>query len=262
MLQEMRTRRRRATIDGNAGAYFQAAGISDTTEVVAANTLILGLKAANLWNRIDRIYLISRTSMAAALYCAKSLTQMTAVNAPTHASTGISFNGTTQYLDCNVAPNALTNYLQNNASFSIYSRSQDWVGASFPMAIAADGATSAGLFANPGLNRADYRVNQVAVGASTSNTYPGSFYQGLFACNRSGAAAHQIYRNGSLNNSSTVASAARGSNNWLIAASTGPAFYGGPETAFAHIGGSMSAGEQSTFYTLVQAYQTSLGRQV
>lgn len=262
MLHKIRTRRRRATIDGNAGAYFQAAGISDATEIVAANTLILGLKAANLWNRLDRIYLVSRTSMSAALYCAKSLTQMTAVNAPTHASTGISFNGTTQYLDCGVAPNALTNYLQNSACATVYARTQDWGGPSFPMGFAADGSNSAGIFVNVAIPRMDYRINQVAVAASTVNTYPGSFYAAHFSINRSASNAHQIYRNGSLNNSSTVASAARGSNNWLVAATTGPAFYSSLEFAFASIGASMSAAEQSSFYTLVQAYQTSLGRQV
>jgi hypothetical protein len=96
----MRTiRSRSATFkyDPDALAYFAAGGITNTTEKLAANAFIVGCKADGTWTSFSRVYLRSPTSLSAALLCCKTLISQTAVNSPTHSSSGLAFNGTTQY---------------------------------------------------------------------------------------------------------------------------------------------------------------------
>ena len=114
-----------AGFDSSALAYFTAGSITDATERVAANTIIVGLKAAGIWDKCDRIYLRSPTSLAAALLCCKTLISQTAVNSPTHSSSGITFNGTTQY--CRTGDTLLSGMtlLQTNSGHSSVYFSQD-----------------------------------------------------------------------------------------------------------------------------------------
>jgi len=106
--------------DSDAQAYFTAASITSTTEKSAANTLILALKAAGLWTKMDRIYLRSPTSLAAALMCCKSLQSQTAVNSPTHSSNGIVFNGATQYARSDIGPSAAANVTSTSSTIAVY----------------------------------------------------------------------------------------------------------------------------------------------
>ena len=100
--------------DPDAVAYFTAAGITDTTEKNAVNQLVLDLKGTgstpngtDLWTDAAAFYPISPTSLSAAAYNLRDTTSfnMTWANSPTHASTGVTFNGTTQYGDTGFNPN-------------------------------------------------------------------------------------------------------------------------------------------------------------
>ena len=99
--------------DPDAEAYFTAAGITDTAEKDAVNQLVLNLKGTgstpnntNLWTDAAAFYPISPTSLAASAYNLRDTTSlnMTWANSPTHASTGVTFNGTTQYGDTGFNP--------------------------------------------------------------------------------------------------------------------------------------------------------------
>jgi len=99
--------------DPDALAYFTAAGITDTTEKDAVNQLVLDLKGTgstpngtNLWTDAAAFYPISPTSLAASAYNLRDTTSfnMTWANSPTHASTGVTFNGATQYGDTGFNP--------------------------------------------------------------------------------------------------------------------------------------------------------------
>lgn len=103
--------------DPDAAAYFTAAGITDTTEKDAANQLVLDLKgtgstpnSTDLWTDAAAFYPISPTSLSAAAYNLRDTTSfnMTWANSPTHASTGVTFDGSTQYGDTGFNPNVET----------------------------------------------------------------------------------------------------------------------------------------------------------
>ena len=92
-------------IDPNAQAYITAAGITDPTEQAAVNQLVLDLKGTgsttnntDIWGSSYAIYPLSPTSLAAAEYNLKApTTNITWLNNPTHATTGITGNGVNAY---------------------------------------------------------------------------------------------------------------------------------------------------------------------
>ena len=101
------------TYDADAQAYITAAGITDTTEQAAVNQLVLDLKgtgstpsSTDLWTDAAAFYPISPTSLSAAAYNLRDTTtfNMTWANSPTHASTGVTFDGLTQYGDTGFNP--------------------------------------------------------------------------------------------------------------------------------------------------------------
>lgn len=112
---------RQNSYDSSAVLYFAAAGITNSVEKSAANTFIVGMKAAGLWDKCDRIYLRSPTSLAAALMCCKTLLSQTNVNSATHSSSGITFNGTTQYLRTgDTLVSGMSKVALNSAHISVY----------------------------------------------------------------------------------------------------------------------------------------------
>lgn len=246
--------------DKDAEAYFAIAGITSASERTAVLNFFSGLKANNLWSRMDRLYLISPTSLSAALYCAKSLTQMTAVNSPTFATTGITFNGTTNYLNTNTPANSLQNYLQDAASLGVYNRSAT-PGTGFPVYMGAAASTASGVFRDTASNQQNWRCNSTIQVAFTSATVTG-----LQSASRESSSSLRGFINGA-NVVSTGAStsAAPVSDLFFIGANNvggTPGLFSTIEVAFAYLGGVLSVSEMASFYTLVQAYQTALGRQV
>jgi hypothetical protein len=100
------------SVDPDAQAYITAAGITDATEQAAVNQLVLDLKGTgsttnntDVWSDSYTIYPLSPTSLTAAEYNLKDPTQnITWLNSPTHATTGITGNGTNAYGDTNWNP--------------------------------------------------------------------------------------------------------------------------------------------------------------
>jgi len=95
-------------VDPAAAAYFTAAGITDATEQAAVIQLVADLKGTgsttnnnNIWTKMNTIYPVSPTSLAAAAFNLKdaSTFEITWFNSPTHASTGVTGNGTNMYGD-------------------------------------------------------------------------------------------------------------------------------------------------------------------
>jgi len=95
-----------------AQAYITAAGITDPTEQAAVIQLVSDLKGTgsttnntDVWSDSYTIYPLSPTSLTAAKYNLKDPTQnITWNNGPTHATTGITGNGTDAYGDTNWNP--------------------------------------------------------------------------------------------------------------------------------------------------------------
>lgn len=110
----------------------------------------------------------------------------------------------------------------------------------------------------------------VIQGQNTSQwiAYGTSGAAGFYQANRSTSTAQQAYYNGTLKATGTAASSsiASATSELTLASRNGGAFsmsFGNSaEMAFISIGTSLTAFENQMFYEIVQAYQTSLGRQV
>ena len=103
-----------------------------------------------------------------------------------------------------------------------------------------------------------YQVND-----GNYETIANSNTDGFFAVNRSGASALEAYRNGSLYDTENSPSNSLSTLNFGIGGIYGANGWGSKECAFAFIyDGSLDATENLNLYNAVQAFNTTLGRQV
>jgi len=102
-------------LDADAKTYIDDAGITNRIEIAAINQLVLDLKGTgsttnnnNIWTGMNAIYPVSPTSLAAAAFNLKDPTsfEITWYNSPTHATTGITGDGSTMYGDTGYNPNS------------------------------------------------------------------------------------------------------------------------------------------------------------
>jgi hypothetical protein len=193
----------------------------------------------------------------------------------THNSNGVTFNGTTGYADTNWAANpqiSMTDYI----SISIYSRTDSRT-ATIRTDMAVQNfnynSTTGGLWLSSYYNTGSPSVifqndlpnsyTYAYYAADGTNTNTTGYYVGI-----QDATNTAVYRNGTLiglNNVAKSASRSYSTSNLFIGADNyngGARRYSDRNFAFAHIGTSMSSGDTSNLYTIVQTYQTTLGRQV
>ena len=174
--------------DPDAVAYFTAAGITDTTEKNAVNQLVLDFKGGagcltpsgtNLWTNAAAIWPVSPTSLDAAKYNLRDTTSFnyTWVNSPTHASTGVTFDGTTQYGDTNLSPSSLT--LANSYDITLCVQIANGDASSVGLLAGRYGTVSAErtqMFLSSGSLIQDIHAGGTArLTTTTSGTYNGRF---------------------------------------------------------------------------------------
>jgi hypothetical protein len=179
--------------DVAALAFFSAAGITIDTQKNAVNYLVTQLKGAGLWSKFTALYPIVGGNATAHSYNLKDTARfkITWVNSPTHSSTGVLYNGTTQYGDTGI--NAATYLTINSTAISAYSRT---TGA------AAATRVTYGL-GDAGANRLQMYIRQTGdlllfdsydnlngrVNASNTTTH------GLFTGSRTSTTSSTAYRN-------------------------------------------------------------------
>lgn len=252
--------------DPDALTFFTAASITDTTQKSAVNTLVLSLKAANIWTKMKALYPIVGGSASSH---AVNLKQPGTYNLSfstgwTHSSTGMTPNGAT-FANTNLVADSVLTY--GSACFSYYSRTN------------SDGNFSdLGSYGTAGNNYKSYVLQSRNSNLSKSGIYDGSgtldwatgsnaSSLGFFAANRTSPNVNRIFKNGislglntfnsnygSLSNIYSIVLG--GANNGTIIQ------YTNRECAFASIGNGLTDAEVLSFYNAVQTYQTNLGRQV
>lgn len=250
----------RVSFDADAAAFFSTAGITNAAEKSAVNTLVLSLKSNSLWDKMDRIYPFSPTGLSASTYCVKSLTQMVYANSPTHSSTGVTFDGATQYADTEfdldgdssiilTASAHLSCYV--NANTSGFDATRFYMGQN-------DGTNAGQIgFLSSGNGRARFwtATSQAqAAQAAATGFLVGSRTTNLI----------EYYRNTTLvGNDVTVSGAIANTWSCYIGAQNTIGSIGNPMQgtfAFASIGSGLTSAECGNLYTAVQAYQTALSR--
>jgi hypothetical protein len=249
--------------DINAQAFIDSYGIINSTEILAINTLVKSMKkgiinGTDSWTPGVAVYPISQTSLAASYgNLINPLTYELSVGvAPTHSSTGLLFNGSTMYLKTGV--NAQSDLGINNNSIGVYNGFDK--GGAFKTSIGARDAFGHIRVFEDGVNIGT-TINSAVTGVLTAVDTASGWVMG----NKSAPAALQLYKN-----DSEVANGGSGDANppqaeIYIGAGNGNGTaedFTDNEIRFAYLGTSLSALQNADLYAAIQAYQTSLGRNV
>jgi hypothetical protein len=245
--------------DADAAAFFTAASITDNTQKSAVNQLVLSLKSANIWTKMKALYpVVGGVASAHAINLKTPGTyNLTFQTGWTHSSTGMTPNGAT-YASSALVPSSVL--VQNSSHVSYYSRTNntglydfghDWTSQTSLIYLLSRYSDS----------KSYYRVNaQNTGGTESSQTLADSL--GLFTVNRNSASAQDLFKN-TTKYTFNVNSFGLPSNSIILGGIFSGTFYGGSrQCAFASIGDGLTDAEASSFYTAVQNYQTTLGRQV
>ena len=248
-------------VDPDAQAFITAAAITDPTQQSAINTLVVDLKGYSIWTKFKAIYpIVGGTASSHAVNLKTPGTHnLTFATGWTHSSTGMTPNGAT-YADTALNPSsALT---LNSTHLSFYSRTNvSAVQREIAIYQAGDNPTMA-LGTSVGAEVSDhYNYNQRVSGSIASST-------GFYLATRTTSTSHKLYKNNSTLGTNTSANINILPNgNLFIGASNNTTLgvissYSTKQCAFASIGDGLTDTDAANFYTAVQAYQTTLSRQV
>ena len=248
-------------VDADYVAFYNrvvaAGGSLNATEQSATLQLVLDLKSYGIWANMKAIYPMVGASAAA---CAQNLKSSSFTGSFssgwTFASTGVKGNGTSAYMETNF--NSSTHTSTNSGCLGYYSRTNNGNQNMVEM-----GALAGNYFFMHVLIGNTFFImpnTQAAVGyIAVSNTDSSGFFQGF----RTGSTAI----GGKKNTTSYTGSVAFGSVNlsvWLSARhiASGGEYFSNRECAFAYLGDSLTDTQAGNYYTAVQAFQTTLSRQV
>jgi hypothetical protein len=252
--------------DADAQAFFNrvtaAGGTLSATEQTAINTLVLSLKSNSIWAKMKAIYPMVGSSDAS---CRQNL--------KSSSFTG-SFSGGWSFTNTGATPNNFNAYMQTsfnprnemgnfNHHVSMYSRTQNTSVSGHNLGC-YDSVSEITLFqyyssvSLKGGTAYSYPTNAVTI--NNTNT------KGLQIVSRTLNNSLKLYFNGSLLNTNTnVETALRPNANIFLGSSN---FAGNPnqftphENSFTSLGDGLNDTESNNLYTAVQAFQTTLSRQV
>lgn len=240
---------------------YTAGGVLSTTELSAVNQLVIDLKGYSIWTKMKAIYPMVGASAAA---CAQNLKSSsftgTFTSGWTFASTGVTPNGTSAYMD--TALNMSSNLNQNNTHVMVYSRTNTT--AETVMIGASNSALNGGCYIYPRLTSTSAYFSIFNGNSGNSNATITSSL-GFLLVSRLLSTQEIYYRNSSKVRTNSNVSVTPVSMNIYIGANNlgGTASnFSDRETAFSSIGDGLTDTEASNFYTAVQAFQTTLNRQV
>jgi hypothetical protein len=246
-----------SSVDPDAQAFITAAAITDPTQQSAINTLVVSLKGYSIWTKFKAIYpIVGGTAASHAVNLKTPGTyNMSFATGVTHSSTGM-ISGGAGYANTNLNQSLLS---QNSTHLSFYSRTN--------------------LNANQaeiGIHAGSYNLMQIRVsgtgyylintGGLPTATETDS--RGFFIGNRQASNDIDAWKNGVKILNGTTASGVVGNGNLFILAYNNIAGGGGAsgvstkQCAFASIGDGLTDTDAANLYTAVQAYQTTLSRQV
>jgi hypothetical protein len=258
--------------DADAQAFFDrvttAGGTLSTTEKNATNQLVLDMKSAGIWTSMKAIYPMVGASAAA---CAQNLKSSsftgTFSSGWTFASTGVTPNGTSAYMDTTLISSTALSSI-NNVHLSFYSRTQNTTTGAWNMGV----DSGAPLFGILNLGQYFAAVSQKLFNNGSYPTYAVTSTQtntkGLAIGVAESSVLRKLHFNGSLLATTTTTTTTPLPAKSIYIGSgrnstTGNAADFSPhECSLASIGDGLTDTQASNFYTAVQAFQTTLSRQV
>jgi len=250
--------------DADAQAFITAAAITDATQQSAINTLVVDLKAYGVWTKMQAIYPFVGGTASTHKWNLKDPRDLNAAfrlvfnGGWTHSNNGALPNGINTYALTYWSPSI--NASTNSTHISYYSRSNNNIGTEMG---SEDNTTFSYCQMNIRVSASNlyYTAINDFTGFSTVNTDS----RGFFVANRTNANNINQWKN---NLKTATASISSKANNTAIVLGTwirsGGSFgsFTTKECAFATMGSGLTDTEVGNLYTAVQAYQTTLGRQV
>lgn len=236
-------------------AWIAATSETDTVILNALNTFEAGLIANSLNGKFNALYpFVGGTNTKHSFnFINTGLYNLTFNGGWTHSANGAlpAFNG---YANTGILPSTVL--ALNDAHLGVYLRTNNSLGVDIG---ATAGVVNTQIAARIGTIYYGF-INQTLV-PTVANTVS----TGHYIASRTGATVHISYKNGASILATTSVSTSRPAFNIYLGArnTNGTASnFSQRELAMASIGSGLTAGEVSTLYTLIQAFQTSLSRNV
>jgi hypothetical protein len=265
--------------DADAQAFFDrvatAGGTLSNTEKLAVNQLVLDMKDDGIWTKMKAIYPMvgggTGTTAARQAACAQNLKSSsftgTFTSGWTFASTGVTPNGSSAYMDTSLIPN--TSLLLNSVSISYYNRTASAASSSFSvsMGCSLSATNNIALVIKRGFDNLRY----VAIYSDTfsANATTTSNWQGFWVGNKQSSNNLKLIQNNTTlgNNITTNINTSIPNVPIYIGVLNGTSApvsqtFDNKQCAFASIGDGLTDSEASNLYTAVQAFQTTLSRNV
>jgi hypothetical protein len=249
-------------IDPDAVAFLTAAGITDATITLAIDTLVKDIKGYGIWIKMKAIYPFVGGTATTHKFNLKDPQDTNAAfrlvfsGGWTHSATGALPNGTNAYADTFFNPT--TNIILNDIHLGYYSGTLTSVANYAEMGVSGVGTTTL-----------DLRLTNTTLGSLTqifstfvnaANLDSRGFYIGSRISNEV-----RLAKNGTViaqNLSLPVSGTKPNANIWIGARNNVAGTFTNREARLSSIGDGLNASEISNYYTAVQSFQTTLGRQV
>jgi hypothetical protein len=252
--------------DPDAQAFFTASGLTGATNLTAINQLVVSLKDFGIWTKMKAIYPMIGGTAALHKWNLKNPQDTNAAfrlvfsGGWTHSVTGATPNGVNAFANTFLVPNTILT--QNSTHISYYSRTNSNL-----TEVEIGAANGANSFDNKlvleirTVNLTYYNINSTSIYITHADTDSKAFYIG----NRTASNVVNGWRNNLKLATGTTASAAPSTASVYLGAinrNGTVAFYSTKQCAFASLGDGLTDAEIGNFYTAVQAYNTTLGRQI
>ena len=249
------------SLDPDAQAFLTAAGITDNTISGAIDTLVVQMKADNIWSKMKAIYpLVGGTDSTHKwnLKDPRDLNEafrLTFNGGITHDANGITSNGVNGYAETYL--NDMVDLASDNKSISMYIRNVLTIGSPMGL-IDAFGQVSNRFY--PEFAGNDYST----LGLAQSGRSIAGNQMGFFTMSKSAAGSFKYYRPGT--SSITVSSSDEpnffGTYYLLASNNTVGAEYSVGNLAFASIQQSLNDTEEANFRAAIETFETTLSRNV
>ena len=251
-------------VDPDAQAFITAAAITNPTQQSAINTLVVSLKGYNIWTKFKAIYPIVGGTASSHKFNLKdprdldAAFRLTFTNSWTHSSTGMTPDGTSAFANTFLAPS--TNLSLNSVHISGYLRTN--ITFAGPIISTENAGTyNNGLYIWPKQLSNLYSIRINDDGSTGVGTAPADI-RGLHIATRTASNVKKYRLNTTQIFNSTEGSTGLNTSSIYLGKSRNNANYNGNQIAFSSIGDGLTDTEAANFYTAVQAYQTTLSRQV
>jgi hypothetical protein len=252
------------SVDADAQAFITAANITNTTQQSAVNTLVTSLKSANIWTKMKAIYPFVGGTATTHKFNLKDPRDLDAAyrlvfnGGWTHSANGALPNGSNAFANTYFRPLSVLG--NSDAHISKYNRNNDLIGNK------TDG-TYGVVSGNIYYIQQNYAAGNGIIGDSaTIVSYTPTDTRGLFTTTRTSSTSVKSFRNTTQQGSTvTISNLYNTDSNAYLGARNDNGVtnhFNSYEAAFFSLGNGLNDAEVTALYNAVQAYQTTLGRQV